>query len=138
VHWEFYPPETPVTLVRFFEEELVVMENPTAVRDRIRVHYGDRITGARWNIPPDVGYVALAIGEEGNPIRFMLLHNSRSTQGPGVMMERIIKLEYTSNEVQDEPIYRHPNFHKPVEDAVAVASMQFADSMRQFRKVRVR
>jgi hypothetical protein len=139
IHWEFYDDHTPLAIVKFFEARILMMEqwHSRFVDYRYRFFYGDPITGAlNESIGPDEGYVTLA----GGRYRFMLLYNSNSTQGPGIMLRNIIKIERctTDRHTTQRVVYRHPNYHKATPDELAVTPSPGNIDTRQASRIVIR
>jgi hypothetical protein len=97
------------------------------LRRRIRIHYGDTITGRAWG-DHDEGYLSLSSGEEPAPI---VLYNKNSTSGPAVLMKNIIKIEPT---IGGTSLYRHPSFHTHNEEPPKVVQERPGD-MRAPRRI---
>ncbi len=116
VHWQLYHAETPAIVIRFFEQQLQLMATQKfSCRLRYRIFYGDRATGAQnLHVGPDSGYIALSATPG-----FMLLHNQRSTNGIGILMHSIVKIERCAGIPGiSRLIYRHACFHVPtIEEA---------------------
>jgi hypothetical protein len=72
---------------------------------RVRIWYGDIETGRSWNEELDVtGRVATSMGPRHIPI---LLNNSRSTGGGGILDHCIVKVQETKSK---RVLYEHPTF----------------------------
>jgi hypothetical protein len=91
-------------------------ETPQAVKDalltakasgqRVRLFYGDRVTGRDWGEENDVtGTVSASSGWFKCLI---LLANARSYGGPAILTGRIVRLLVNGREV-----YRHPTYNQP-------------------------
>jgi len=94
--------ETPKEVIKVI---LDAMES----RIRIRVDYGNTKTGKSWNEIYDVtGYVGRSTGTVKIPL---LVHNSRSYGGGGILDGSIIKIEY-SNKNNGGVLYQHKKYHK--------------------------
>lgn len=135
IRWELYDDETPAAIIKFFEERLLVMEmfKNKYPEERYRFTYGDRLTGAiNSSVGPDEGYVVLASGVD----RFMLLYNSKSTNGPGIMMRNIIKIELCTG--YQRVVYRHPNYHTPTPEELLNEPVAGNIDMRQASRLVLR
>lgn len=76
---------------------------------RIRVWYGDTITGRSWNEENDItGYVGRSTGTVKVPL---LINNTRSYGGPEMFSDSIIKMVDTRTK---RVMYQHPTFNQPV------------------------
>lgn len=97
VNGTYYDPRTPEEVVR-------VLERARLNNTRIRIYLSDTETGRSWLEEYDVeGYVGRSMGPVRIPI---LLHNSRSTGGGGILTHCVVKIR-TSTSV----LYQHPAFH---------------------------
>jgi hypothetical protein len=77
---------------------------------RIRVHYGDTVTGVDWMDVYDVtGRVSRSMGPVKVPI---LLANSRSHGGSEMLTHCIVRIRHASKKNGGD-IYRHPQYHRP-------------------------
>ncbi len=78
---------------------------------RLKLHYGDTETGRDWmEIYGVTGYVGRSMG----PIRIpILVHNSRSTGGGGILDYCIIKITETTK--PHRVLYEHPLYHESVQ-----------------------
>ena len=67
-----------------------VLENSRINRKRIRIFYGDVATGQDWNEENDV---MGSIGRSMGPVKIpLLIHNSRSIGGGGILDHCIVKI----------------------------------------------
>lgn len=74
-------------------------------RERIRVWYGDIDTGKAWPEEYDVlGVVGRSTGTKPIPL---LVYNSRSTGGPGLLDHCIVRIDTTVGKT----LYKHPTFN---------------------------
>lgn len=82
--------------------------SPTA---RVRVYYGDVITGRDWEERYDVcGSVSRSTGECKIPL---LIHNVRSSGGCAMLDHCIVKMEVKdSASAKYVTLYKHPKYHK--------------------------
>ena len=94
----FYHLDTPDAVV-------AALERARACRWRVRLYYGDGITGKDWLEENDVeGYVANSIGPLKVPL---LLHNRRSHGGCALLDQCLVKIRRTTG----GGIYQHPTYH---------------------------
>jgi hypothetical protein len=92
-----YHAETP-------EEVVKILEHARQTRQRIRLFYGDRETGKDWNEEHDT---AGTIGRSTGTVKIpLLINNTRSTGGPGLLDHCIIKIT-----AEGRTLYQHPNYH---------------------------
>jgi len=111
---ELYTPNTPLAVIQFFEKELAIpYERQKALCKRVRIHYGNTVTGRAWG-DTDTGYITLSCGDDPELITLRTLDAS---QGTPVMMGNIIKIETTRGK---QALYRHPHFHTHDEAPPAV------------------
>lgn len=76
---------------------------------RIRVWYGDTDTGESWLEEYDtIGTVGRSTGQQKIPL---LIKNSRSTGGGGILCHCIIRVDVISSK---RTIYKHPLFYVPM------------------------
>ena len=76
---------------------------------RLRVYYGDTKTGRDWEEIYDVsGYIGNSTGTIKIPL---LVHNSRSLGGGGLLDNAIVKIR-SANKRNGGVIYQHPKYHK--------------------------
>lgn len=72
---------------------------------RIRVWYGDTMTGASWGDEYDIiGTIGRSTGINKIPL---LIANKRSLGGGAILTSRIIRIDTTDG----GKLYRHPSFH---------------------------
>jgi hypothetical protein len=137
-HWDFYPAETPIAVVRFFEQQLrdyqfdcenAMKPRVGYARQRIRIHYGDRSTGREFQDSDD-GYV---IPFHTNPPGFGLTSKRNAVRAKTIALEHIIKIESTRG---NEVFYRHTKYHKPALDQRAKVTV--TNPTRQFRTITLR
>jgi len=87
--------------------EKVIQVLATALQDRrrVRVWYGDVLTGRSWDEENDVcGY----IGKSGGSVKVpLLIHNSSSFGGGAILTDCIVKIVDTQSKVV---YYQHENF----------------------------
>ena len=81
-----------------------VLENSRINRKRIRIFYGDVATGKDWNEENDtMGTVGRSMGTVKIPL---LIHNSRSIGGGGILDHCIVKITQGKT-----VLYQHPNYN---------------------------
>lgn len=84
-----------------------VLETCKRNKKRIFIVYGDQATGKIWYETYGVtGYVSSSMGP--NKI-YILLHNSKSSGGPAILVNSILRIETTTGFC----IYQHPSFQFP-------------------------
>lgn len=77
-------------------------------KKRVRFHWGDTITGRDYGDIYDVsGTVSRSTGSQKIPL---LIHNSRSTGGGGILDHCIVKITESSG--AKRVIYQHPSYHE--------------------------
>ena len=75
-------------------------------KNRVRLWYGDADTGKSWDEEYDVvGYIGHSTGPYSIPI---LLPNSKSNSGVGILTNRIIRIDDITSHYT---CYKHPKFH---------------------------
>ena len=96
-----YHEDTPQRVVN-------ILENLRHNGSRLRIHYGDTDTGRDWMDENDVtGYV----GRSGGSIKIpLLIHNSRSSGGGGILDHCIVKITTTCQ--PKRTLYIHPKYHE--------------------------
>jgi hypothetical protein len=89
---------------------LQALESVHGTRKRIRVFYGDKVTGRSWNEEHDVmGTLSNSTGENACLI---LVANSRSYSGPAILDDCIVRIDIIN---EKRTIYKHSNFHVSLE-----------------------
>lgn len=90
-----------------------IIENHHAARkqgkgQRLRFHYGDNKTGQAWG-DSEAGYVGRSTGSQPIPL---VVNNSRSMGGGGLLTHAIVKVETTRKGKSGQPdvLYQHPKF----------------------------
>lgn len=101
-----YDARTPVEVVNW-------LETSRERRQRIRLFYGNTETGEAWPEENDViGYIGRSNGVVKIPI---ILHNSRSMGGPGVLDHCIVGIGTITDQgwrgSRFRMVYRHQKFH---------------------------
>ena len=90
------------------EKVMQVLETANKDRRRIRVWYGDVLTGKSWNEENMVcGYVGKSTGINKIPL---LIHSSSCYGGSGLLADCIIKIVDTQSK---KVYYQHENFNQP-------------------------
>jgi len=85
-------------------EVISILENARDNRIRIRVFYGDKITGRDWMEEHDtIGYIGRSTGKIKIPL---LIHNRRSYGGGSLLDNCIVKITQNKN-----VIYQHKNYN---------------------------
>lgn len=103
VNGTYYNFETPEAVVR-------VLEACRVSKTRVRLHYGDRLTGHDWHEENDCeGRLSRSTGKERIPI---LLHNTRSTGGDAILDRCIVGIRTTGK--HSEWLYKHPTYRAKV------------------------
>jgi len=88
-------------------EVVEALEMAQATGARVRLFTGDRKTGKQWFDEHDVcGTVSHSMGPHKIPL---LIKNSRSMGGGGILTDCIVRLLVNGREV-----YRHPKYREPV------------------------
>ena len=76
-------------------------------RKRIRVYYGDKVTGRDWcGAHNMIGYIGRSCGQVKVPL---LMCNRNSCYGPAVMDDCIVKITY-----DHQVLYQHPDYYMPL------------------------
>lgn len=77
---------------------------------RCRIFYGDTETGSTWN---EEYNITGTIGRSSGSIKIpLMISNSRSMGGPGILEHRIVGIQVTANHF----IYKHEKFNVPKMD----------------------
>ena len=88
------------------QQVMQVLEGAYMAKTRIRVWYGDVQSGAAWAEENDVlGYVGRSTGSIKTPL---LIHNSRSNGGGGILQDRIVRIDSITH--RGCPLYQHDTF----------------------------
>ncbi|MCK5563674.1 MAG: hypothetical protein KAJ07_00370 [Planctomycetes bacterium] len=91
------------------KEMIAILERLKANQTRARFHWGDTKTGKDWG---DVWGVRGTIGRSTGRIKIpLLIHNSRSLGGGGMLDHCIVKITY-ANKKDGGTIYQHPKYHQ--------------------------
>lgn len=88
---------------------IAIIENYMHSGKRLRVFYGDTVTGEDWGEENDViGRIGRSMGTSKIPL---LVYNRHSFGGGGIPCNSIVKIvDVASKRV----LYRHSNYHQPV------------------------
>lgn len=94
----YYHAQTPPVVVQG-------LELARSLRQRIRLYYGDTVTGRDWLEEWDVeGY----IGNSTGPLKVpLLIRHRRSHGGPALLDHCIVKLKWTRGGI----LYQHASYH---------------------------
>mgnify|MGYP003441843095 CR=1 FL=1 len=88
------------------QQVMLVLEGAYMAKSRIRVWYGDKLSGTAWAEENDVlGYVGRSTGQVKIPL---LVHNSRSIGGDGILQDCIVRIDSVTN--RGQPLYQHQTF----------------------------
>ncbi|MCK4666869.1 hypothetical protein KAU33_08975 [Candidatus Dependentiae bacterium] len=91
------------------EELIHVLEQVRNLGLRIKLCYGDQMTGRDWEETCDIkGYVSRSTGKIKVPI---LVYNTRNISGSEIPTAHIVKIEY-ANKKQGLILWEHPNYHR--------------------------
>jgi hypothetical protein len=75
-------------------------------RRRVRIWYGDTVTGRAWNEEHDIrGTIGSSTGEQKIPL---IIATTRSMGGPALLDHCIIRIDDVN---QRQTLYKHSNFH---------------------------
>lgn len=86
------------------EERIVnVLQDAYHSDERLIIHYGDAKTGQAWG-DVEVGKISRSTGDIKVPL---IIPNRRSTGGPAILDNCIVKIETSVGKV---PLYTHPHF----------------------------
>jgi len=76
--------------------------------DRVYLRYGDLKTGKDWL---DEFEVEGTIGRSMGPVKIpLLIHNSRSLGGGGILDHRILRIATKDRVLYESPVYQRPKF----------------------------
>ncbi len=90
------------------EQVINILENARTSRSRLRLYFGDSVTGKDWEECYDVsGYIGRSSGSIKVPL---LVNNSRSTGGGALLDHCIVKIETSKGKTE---LYKHHNYHRP-------------------------
>jgi hypothetical protein len=119
-------------------------KTPAAVREiiereihsgrRLRVFYGDQNTGRDWCEEwMNQGYIGRSTGTQPIPL---LVNNSRSTGGPGLLDSSIVKITHQGRVMWQHPSYNHPKHTTgaPVSAGYVSAVYRDGELCAQFKK----
>ena len=98
----YYNENTPKQVIE-------ILEHVQNLETRIRIYYGDQMTGEDWKDVRDVeGYVSKSAGKIQKPI---LMYSTQSTSGAIIFTANVVKIEY-ANKKQGGILWAHPNYHR--------------------------
>jgi len=102
-----------------------VLERARVSRLRIKLHYGDILTGKDWNEENDTtGYIGLSKGYEA---RFpILVHNARSMGGGSILETSILKIQEAKGK---RVLYQAANFQQSVFEIKESAEIGYTHSL---------
>lgn len=90
---------------------------------RIRIWLGDPETGKAWDEESDVvGYVGRSTGSIKIPL---LVHSERSSGGPAMLDNAIIRIDTTTGHT----LYQHPKFHTSEYKVEPAHSLGFTEAV---------
>lgn len=98
-------------------------------KTRIRVWYGDTLSGTAWPEENDVlGYVGRSTGQNKIPL---LIHNSRSNGGGGILRDRIVRIDSISH--RGRPLYQHGTFNTGFWQVIGLELFYNGEVWRRFK-----
>lgn len=87
------------------QQIMQVLEKCLSDKILIRIWYGESVNGTAWPDENDVvGYVGRSAGQIKTPL---LLNNSRSIGGGGILQNCIVRIDTTKGDT----LYKNPNFN---------------------------
>lgn len=96
----FYSAETPDEVIRILEEA-------RAKKTRLKIYYGDKVTGKDWLEESDtIGKIGRSTGRVKVPI---LLKHFNSAGGPEITTSTIVKIVTSPGKTL---LWKHPNYHQ--------------------------
>ena len=99
-----------------------ILENELHSNNRIRLFYGDPVTGKDWEDEYDMmGYIGKSTGTK--PI-LLIVNNKRCYGGPGILTNCIIKI--TKNGVT---LYQHPEYHHKQHEIIPSDLPEYAEAV---------
>lgn len=108
----YYSPDTPDDVIR-------VIERARNSGQRIRIHHGyttPKVGPCDTSVPPigrdwlEENDVEGTVGRSMGPVKIpLLLHNSRSNAGGGILTDCIVKITTTGS--NRRTLYQHPAYH---------------------------
>jgi len=102
-----------------------ILESARYNHSRIRVFYGDSETGRDWGEEYDVmGRVGRSTGTKPIPL---LIHNSRSLGGGGILDHRIVKITRNKRVLYEHQNYHHANYEIVESDMHGIAEIVLED-----------
>ena len=104
-----YHVDTPKKVIDVLEKARLSRECASeSMPYRLRIYLGDTKTGRDWEEIYDVtGYIGRSTGTIKIPL---LVHNSRSTGGPGMLDHCIVKIRH-ANKRTGGVLYQHSKYH---------------------------
>jgi hypothetical protein len=90
------------------EQVIKWLETSRERRQRLVLDYGNTETGQSWGDDIE-GHIGRSTGSSKIPL---MIHNSRSTGGPGVLDHCIVKIQTAKGK---HTVYEHPNYKPPTE-----------------------
>jgi hypothetical protein len=94
--------------IRTPDKVVKVLEQARTNKTRLKIVYGDGNNGRVWEDFPIIGRIGRSMGPVKIPI---ILFNSRSMGGCGILDHCIVKIEH-SNSKSGGVLYRHPQYHE--------------------------
>src|SRR5690349_6014386 len=101
-----YPTTTPDAVIVELDDARRAFRAIPHHASRLKITYGDSVTGEAWADAPVVGYV----GNTMVPREPTLLHNRRSTGGYIIECPHIVRIEF-ANAQRGGVLYEHPTYH---------------------------
>lgn len=99
-----YHPDTPLEVIQVLETRFKMRH----IKERVRVYYGDTVTGESWLEEHDVmGYIGRSTGTQKVPL---LIRNSAALGGGAILTHCIIAIQLVNSK---RFIYKHPTFNVP-------------------------
>jgi len=102
--------ETPINKFdsRASPEVVRVLAQARRNRTRVRIYYGNTVTGQPWNEEHDVtGYVGRSTGRIKIPL---MVHNTRSLGGTAILDSCIVRIATARGK---RTLYQHPSYKAP-------------------------
>lgn len=97
-----YSEDTPDKVVEW-------LETSRERKQRIRIFYGDKITGKDWKEENDtIGHIGRSTGDIKIPL---LIKSIRSYGGGAILDNCIIKITTTGTDRKIHTVYQHENYH---------------------------
>lgn len=116
-----YSINTPDTVIK-------VLEKLRETQQRVKLYYGDRVTGGDWEEEFDTkGRISRSTGNIKIPL---LINNRRSYGGGTILTDCIVKIELTTK--PHTVLYQHPNFHKRTDAEIKAAHEAINKQMAEY------